>query len=206
MKLVVLGATGGIGLELVKQAIARGHSVTTFVRSPERLESFRDRINLVRGDLLNSAQLAQVLKGHDAVLSSFGPRDPRANGNLLESFASALTEAMQHTSTRRVIVVSVAFLFKDVIIPPAYLVGRLLFGHHVADATAMEEILTKSGLDWTIVRPPQLTDKPRTGTYRVREGHLPRFGFKISRADVADYMIKTVENHASVGKIIGVSN
>ena len=206
MKLVVLGATGGIGLEVVKQAVERRHSVTAFVRSPERLESFRDRIAIVPGDLLNSAQLAQVLKGHDAVLSSFGPRDPKANGNLLESFASALTEAMQHNSTRRVIVVSVAFLFKDVIIPPAYLVGRLLFGHHVADATAMEEILMKSGLDWTIVRPPQLTDKPRTGTYRVREGHLPRFGFTISRADVADYMIKAVEDRSSIKKIVGDCN
>jgi putative NADH-flavin reductase len=206
MKLLVLGATGGNGLEIVKQAVKRGHSVTAFVRSPERLEEFRDGINTVRGNLLNSGELGEVLKGHDAVLSAFGPRDPKANGNLLQSFANALTSAMLHSDTRRVIVVSVAFLFKDMIIPPAYLVGRLLFAHHVADATAMEEILKRSGLDWTIVRPPQLTDKPRTGTYRVREGHLPRFGFTISRADVADYMIKAVENHASSQKIVGVSN
>jgi putative NADH-flavin reductase len=206
MKLVVLGATGGIGLEIVKQAVKRGHAVTAFVRSPERLEEFRDRINIVRGSLLNSDELGHVLEEQDAVLSAFGPRDPKANGNLLQSFANALTCAMLHSATQRVIVVSVAFLFKDMIIPPAYLVGRLFFGHHVADATAMEEIVRKSGLDWTIVRPPQLTDKPRTGAYRIREGHLPRFGFKISRADVADYMIKAVENHASSGKIVGVSN
>jgi putative NADH-flavin reductase len=206
MKLVVLGATGGIGLEVVKQATDRGHSVTAFVRAPERLESFRERIAVTRGDLLNSAELAKVLEGQDAVLSSFGPRDPRANGNLLQSFASALTKAMLHSSTRRVIVVSVAFLFKDSIIPPTYLAGRVFFGHHVADATAMEEIVKKSGLDWTIVRPPQLTDKPRTGTYRVREGHLPRFGFTISRPDVADYMIKAVENRSAIGKIVGVCN
>jgi putative NADH-flavin reductase len=206
MNLVILGATGGIGLELVKQAAELGHSVTAFVRAPERLEAFRDRITIVRGNLLNSAELAKILEGQDAVLSSFGPRDPRANGNLLHSFAIALTKAMLHSGMRRVIVVSVAFLFKDMIIPPAYLVGRLLFSHHVADATAMEGILKKSGLDWTIVRPPQLTDKPRTGTYRVREGHLPRFGFTISRADVADYMIKAVENRSSIGKIVGVCN
>jgi uncharacterized protein YbjT (DUF2867 family) len=70
----------------------------------------------------------------------------------------------------------------------------------------MEDILGKSGLDWTIVRPPKLTDKPRTGTYRVLEGHLPRFGFSISRADVADFMIRAAENHASIHKIVGVSN
>jgi len=206
MKLVILGATGGIGLELVKQAVERGHSLTALVRAPERLEAFRDRITIVAGDLLNSTELTRVLNGHDAVLSSFGPRDPRANGNLLKSFASELTKAMLHSGIRRVIVVSVAFLFKDMIIPPAYLVGRMFFAHHVADAAAMEEILEKSGLDWTIVRPPRLTEKPLTGKYRVREGHLPRFGFTISRADVADYMIKAVENRSSIGKIVGVSN
>lgn len=206
MKLVVLGATGGIGLEISKQAVERGHSVTAFVRSPERLESFRERITVVQGDLLSSIELAKVVEGQDAVLPSFGPRDPRADGKLLESFAGALTKAMLHSGSRRVIVVSVAFLFKDIIIPPAYLVGRLFFAHHVADASAMEEILKRSGLDWTIVRPPQLTDRPRTGTYRVGEGHLPRFGFTISRADVADYMIKAVENRSSIGKIVGVCN
>ena len=70
----------------------------------------------------------------------------------------------------------------------------------------MEKLFQESGLDWTIVRPPELTGKPYTGKYRVREGHLPRFGFKISRADVADFMIKAAENHSSIGKIIGISN
>ena len=70
MKLVILGATGGIGLELVKQAVKRGHSVTALVRAPERLEAFRDRITIVPGDLLNSTELTRVLNGHDAVLSS----------------------------------------------------------------------------------------------------------------------------------------
>ena len=70
----------------------------------------------------------------------------------------------------------------------------------------MEGIFKKSHLDWTIVRPPQLTDKPRTGKYRVRVGHLPRFGFNVSRADVADCLLKTVEDRASVGEVLGVSN
>jgi putative NADH-flavin reductase len=106
----------------------------------------------------------------------------------------------------RLQVVSVAFLFKDSIIPPAYLAGRLFFPHAVADAAAMEEVVRESGLDWTIVRPPQLTDQPSTGKYRVREGHLPRFGFRISRADVADFMIRDLENRSFIGKIVGVCN
>ena len=120
--------------------------------------------------------------------------------------SGALTGAMVHAETRRVVVVSVAFLFKDSIVPPAYLFGRLFFRDLVADASGMEDVFQKSGLEWTIVRPPQLTDKPRTGNYRIREDHLPRFGFKISRADVADFMIRIVEDRNSIGKIVGVCN
>jgi putative NADH-flavin reductase len=208
MKLLVVGATGGTGLEIVRQAVERGHSVTAFVRSPDRLKMFRDRIAIKQGNLLNSAELEEVMKGHDAVLSGFGPRVPisKADANLQQQFAIALTSAMLHTEVKRVVVESVAFLFKDSIVPPAYLLGRLFFRSTVADTSAMERILEESGLDWTIVRPPELTDKTYTGKYRVREGHLPRFGFKISRADVADLMIKLVEDHSSIHKVLGVCN
>src|SRR5262249_24077018 len=106
----------------------------------------------------------------------------------------------------RVVVESVAFLFKDAIFPPAYLPGRLFFRQVVNDASAMEQVFAESELDWTMVRPPQLTDTPYTGKYRVREGHLPRFGLKISRADVADFMIKATENSSWTGKIVGIAN
>src|SRR5712691_12727553 len=179
MNLVVLGATGATGLEIVRQAIARGHSVTALVRSPERLKPYRDRITIEQGDLLSSAELERVIRGHDAVVSGFGPRAPisKSDANLLQQFAVALTSAMLHAEVRRVVVESVAFLFRDSIVPPTYLFGRLFFPGTVADASAMERVLGESELDWTIVRPPELTDKLYTGKYRVREGHLPRFGF-----------------------------
>src|SRR5262249_23575909 len=143
-----------------------------------------------------------------AVVSGFGPRLPvaKADAHLLEQFALALRAAMEQAGSGRVIVESVAFLFKDSIIPPAYLLGRILFPGVVSDASAMERVLQKSPLKWTIVRPPELTNGPYTGKYRVREGHLPLFGFKISRADVADYMIKAVEHRTTIGKIVGLSN
>src|ERR1051325_4399302 len=196
MKLIVLGATGGTGIEIVQQAVARCHSVTAFVRSPERLKSFRDRITVKQGDLLNSTELEQVIKDHDAILSGFGPRVPvsKTDTHLLEQFAVALTSAMPRAGVRRVVVESVAFLFKNSILPPAYFLGRLLFPRTVADASAMEQVFYASDLDWTMVRPPELTGKPYTGKYRVQEGHLPRLRFKISRADVADLMIKLAEN------------
>jgi putative NADH-flavin reductase len=208
MKLVVLGATGGTGLEIVRQSVAHGHSVTALVRSPQRLKPFRDRITIRQGDLLDSAELEQAIEGHDAVLSGFGPRVPvsRTDADLLQRFAIALSSAMPWAGVGRVVMESVAFLFRDSIVPPAYLLGRLFFPRTVADASAMERIFAESELDWTMVRPPELTDKPYTGKYRVREGHLPRFGFTISRADVADFMIKAVENRSSIGKIVGICN
>lgn len=208
MKFVVLGATGGTGMEIVRQALERGHSVTALVRSPDRLKQFGDRITVKRGNLLDSADLQQVIQGHDAVVSAFGPRVPisKADADLLQRFAGALTKAMALAGVKRVVVESVAFLFKDAIFPPAYLLGRLFFRQVVDDASAMEQVFADGQLDWTMVRPPELTSKPYTGKYRVRQGHLPLFGFKISRADVADFMIKAVEDHVSSRKVVGVSN
>jgi putative NADH-flavin reductase len=207
LKLVVLGATGATGLEVIRHASERGHSVMAFVRAPDRLAAIKNQIAVKKGDLLDSSQLAQAIEGHDAVISTFGPRLPvsKADANLLQRFATALTRAMERTGVRRVVVESVAFLFKDSIIPPAYLLGNLLFPSIVADSAVMERIFSESGLDWTIVRPPELTNQPYTGKYRVRDGHLPLFGFKISRSNVADFMIKSAENRFTRHKIFGVS-
>ena len=197
MKLLVLGATGGTGLEIVRQAIERGHFVTAFVRSSERLSPFFDRITVKQGNPLNSIALERIMQNHDAVLSGFGPRTPvsKEESDLLKNFAASLTGAIVHSGVARAVVVSTAFLFRDAILPPAHLFGRLFFPGIVRDASAMESIICESGLDWTIVRPPRLTNAPFTGRYRVRVGHLPRFGFNVSRADVADCVIKAAEIH-----------
>jgi hypothetical protein len=141
-------------------------------------------------------------------LSSFGPRLPvsKEDATLLQRFAIGLTSGMLKAGIRRVVIESTAFLFKDAIIPPSHLVGRLFFPSIVRDACEMENVFRKSGLDWTIVRPPRLTDKPRTGKYRVQEGRLPYFGFNIARAEVADFLIKAGENGALIGKVIVISN
>jgi putative NADH-flavin reductase len=208
MKIVVLGATGGTGIQIVRQAILRGHAVTAFARSLARLQSFADSITVRQGDLLNSAELENVLNGHDAILSAFGPRVPIAQNekNLLQHFATALSSAMLRTAVNRVVVESTAFLFKDSLFPPAYLLGKVLFPSVVMDASAMEGIFQRGQLDWTLIRPPRLTDDPASAKYRVREGHLPRFGFSISRADVADCMLGALENPLTIRKILGASH
>jgi putative NADH-flavin reductase len=208
MKLVVLGATGGIGMEVIQQAITRGHSVTAVARSPERLREFASRIDVARANLLDCGELKTAIAGHDAVLSAFGPRTPirKDDAHLLRDFAKALTCAMTQARVSRVVMVSVAFLFKNAILPPAYLLGKLLFPQVVADSAAMEQVFEKSRLDWTMVRPPQLTDGPTTGRYRMQEGRLPHFGFNISRADVADFMIQAADRRLSIRKVVGVCN
>jgi NAD(P)H-binding len=88
MKVLVLGATGGTGRQIISQAIERGHSVTAFVRAPDPLKLFGDRIVVIQGDLLNRSELKRVLEGRDAVLSSFGPRIPvsKEDATLLQRF------------------------------------------------------------------------------------------------------------------------
>jgi putative NADH-flavin reductase len=159
----------------VRQAAGRAHEVTAFVRTSERLADWHDRIKVIQGDLLNCGALERVLEGQDVVLSGFGPRLPisKDDRNLLGNFARALTRAMVATRIQRAVVVSTAFLFKDAIIPPAHLVGRLFFSSVVSDAADMEDVIVSTTLDWTLVRPPRLTGEQRTGRYRSSEGHLP---------------------------------
>jgi putative NADH-flavin reductase len=208
MRLVILGATGGTGIALLRRSITSNHSVTAFVRNPEALKEFRDHVEVRTGDLLNQADLARVLRDQDAVLSGFGPRVPvaKSDAHLLRDFAMALTGAMQQSGVRRLVIISTAFLFKDSILPPTFLLGQLLFPSVVKDSADMESMIQESSSDWTIVRPPRLTDSPFTGHYRERIDHLPRFGFKISRADVADYFIKSLTNQSLTRRIVGISN
>lgn len=206
MKLLVLGATGGIGIEIVRQALDHHHMVTAFVRTPERLRPFAGRITVVQGNLLDHHELARVTVGQDAVLSAFGPRLPiaKSEAHLLREFGASLIDAMQQSHVRRGLVVSTAFLFRNAVFPPAHVIGKLFFGGVVADAAEMEETLQAGGLDLTIVRPPRLTDKAHSGKYRASEGHLPFGGFSIARADVADFMLHTAENGAYRRAVVGV--
>jgi len=208
MKVLILGATGGTGMQLVKRALYSGHHVTAFVRKANALQEYEGQITITTGDPLDRAQLTKMMQGQDAVLSGLGPRVPvvQSDAHLLRTFATSLAAAMEETAVRRLVIISSAFLFKDAIVPPAYLLGKLMFPSVVKDTTDLEQIIQRSNTDWTIVRPPQLTDQNYTGNYRERTNHLPFAGFKISRADVADYFMKALNMETVVHKIVGISN
>ena len=207
MKIVVLGATGGTGMQLVRQSIARSHAVTAFVRNAAALNEFKSQINIVEGNILDSSSLKRVIGGNDVILSGFGPRIPlaKSDAHLLESFARVLTGAMQDSGVMRAVIISTAFLFRDSIFPPVYFLGKLLFPTVVSDSAELEAVFQRSGLDWTLVRPPELTNGPLTGRYRIRLEHLPRFGLRISRADVADYFVRVLNDPSVFRRVVGVS-
>ena len=212
MRLFILGATGRTGGELVDQGLARGHAVTAFVRSPRKIARPHERLTVIEGDPRDASQLRAALPGHDAVLSALGgPDKPRflglgANGSgpttICGDCAHSTVRAMQETGVRRLMVVSVAFLFTDFL--PGAIAGNLFFRETVRDAREMEHAVMESALEWTIVRPPQLTMGARTQRYRVKDGHLPSWGFSISRADLVHFMLQEVEDPRHLQAIVGV--
>lgn len=201
MRLFILGATGGIGRQLVDQALARGHRVTAFVRNPEKIGRAHERLTLLGGDPLDAEQLHRTLPDHDVALSAIGPRG-RTERSVHRDLARSLVPAMEGAAVRRLAVVSSAFLFSDAPVPA--LVGRLFFHDVVKDAAEMERMIVASSLNWTIVRPPRLTDGSRTEHYRIKDSRLPGFGFRVSRADVAHFMLEEVQANRHLRKVVGV--
>ena len=207
LRLLVLGATGGTGREIVNQALERNHRVTAFVRSPQKLGQPRSGLTIIKGDLFDASSVAAALVGHDAVLSAIGPPGPGRTTVTSQSAESTVT-AMRTTGIRRLLVVGVAVLFQD----GGFLAGILratLLRNVAADSAAMERIVTASGLDWTIVRPPRLTNGSRRERYGIAEEHLPRGSgggaAVISRADVAHFLLNEVERPAHLRRIVGVA-
>lgn len=220
MKLTILAATGGIGRHIVEQAVAAGHDVTAVVRNPQRLPA---GIRAVTADLASADRtaLASALAGADAVLSGLGPRS-KAEVGIAENGTRAIVQAMAMSDVRRIVVVSAApistvpsparptppkhdpadgFLTRNLLTP----LVKAAFRANYADLARMEDVLRGSDLDWTIVRPPRLTDKPLTGTYRTAVGqNLPR-GRLISRADVAHLMLQVISRPETIKHTIGIA-
>ncbi len=204
-QLFILGATGGTGRALVEQARERGHLVTAFVRSPEKLGPPRDGVNVLRGDPRSADELRAALPGHDAVLSALGPPGLGPT-TLVSDCARSIVTAMQATGVRRLLVIGVAVLFEN----DGFLnaIGRRTFLRNVArDSAEMERIVTTSGLDWTIARPPRLTNGALTRAYGVADGRMPPAArLTISRADVADFLLDELEHPAHVRQVIGLAS
>lgn len=206
MKITVLGATGGTGVRVVRHALASGHQVTAVVRDRARLDvPDHPDLGIVVADPADQDALAPAITGSDAVVSALGHRG-KGPSRVCRDSAPATIGAMTAAGVRRLVVVSASgmhttgdgALTKYLVKP---LLGRLL-REGFEDMLAMEKIVAASDLDWTIVRPPRLTEGPRTGRIRSRVGANVRGSFSISRADLAEFLVRTatdgVPNRAPV--------
>jgi putative NADH-flavin reductase len=200
MKLFVIGATGGTGQEIVQQALVRGHHVTAFVRSPDAVTLTHERLSVLKGNLMDENRLSEAIQNHDAVVSALGPREVFKPGSLLHDSALATIHAMPRSGVRRLVVLSAAAHFPGI---PNRIVSFIL-RNHMRDSLAMEKIVQESGLDWTIARPPRLTQE-QYATYRSREGAASKRGFSISRKAVAAFMLDAIEQKKHFQKIVGIA-
>ncbi|HEY2958897.1 MAG TPA: NAD(P)H-binding protein [Actinomycetota bacterium] len=222
MKLTIFAASGGIGRQLLDQALAAGHDVTAVVRNPDSLPGGRFRTVVADLAAADPATLEPAVAGADAVLSGLGPRSASEAG-IASRGTRAIVQAMQATGVRRIVVVSAAPISTVASPgrpePPRHDPGdgfwmRHLFSHvakaafrtHYADLALMEDVLRDSGLDWTVVRPPRLTNKPATGAYRTAYGQNLRGGAFVSRADVAQLMLRVLGQDETIKQAIGVAN
>jgi putative NADH-flavin reductase len=211
MKLTIFGATGATGTSLTEQALAAGHQVTAVVRDAARFTvPANSRLRVVTADIMDPASISPAVESADAVISAIGPRGTGPTTVIQDSVRSIIA-AMEKTGTRRFVQVSGSVVADDGESPyMRYLVkpvARRTFLRHVcADMRAGEEEIRRSGLDWTILRPPALTAKAATGTYRTAiDRNLPH-GFQVSRADLAACMLAVLDDPATVHRHVAIAN
>ncbi|MEV4424982.1 NAD(P)H-binding protein [Streptomyces sp. NPDC049602] len=209
MKLTVFGATGGIGQEIVRQALASGHEVTAVVRDPARLTVTGTRLTVQRADLSDPEALRGAVTGRDAVLSGLGART-RADAGVAAPLTRSVLAAMEAEKTRRLLVVSAAPLGPvpdgQALVDKAVLsIINSVLKDVYADLRVMESDLAASSADWTSVRPPKLTNKQGTGQYRKVVGGTPPRGRSLARADVAHAMLSMIDDPATVKQGVGVA-
>jgi putative NADH-flavin reductase len=202
MRLFVLGATGKTGTALVNQGLARGHEVTAFGRSAFGGES--KSLRVIVGNPMDAKELAAALPGHDVVLSALGSRGLGAT-TVVSDGAKATAEAMRSTGLRRFLIVS-STLFDSNSGWFTLLMGRTLLRHVAADQRAMEELVTRSDLDWTVLRAARLTNGMLTGNYIVNDqpGGAGFSGRAMSREDLACMMLDRAERGDYVKQTVRV--
>jgi putative NADH-flavin reductase len=211
MKILVMGASGKTGHEVVRQALAAGHKVTAFVRDPSRLTVRDPRLSVVEGDVRSVGDLRHALAGQDAVISTLGgrakdtmtrPLGGKTSDGVMEASTAALIEAAGEAGVRRVLMMSTFMLapnFRWGILKPF----ALYYKGMNDDKRAGEEALKGSPLDWTIIYATKLTDGERSGRERlvqVAEIVTPRSS--VSRPDAAAFLLAQLDDDTTIRKAI----
>jgi putative NADH-flavin reductase len=205
MRVAIVGATGGVGRWLMAIARENGDHVKILVRDPSKLPRDLGAIGVVRGDVLDGAAVETVIGGCDVVFSALGSHG--LGRTTLYSLGTAnIVAAMKSVSITRLLAITSAGVEDD---PNMNAFARrfvmpFVLRNVLADMRAMERIITDSDLVWTIVRPSRLTDGPRTGLYRAGDRFVPEGSREISRADVADFMLRVVVDERTIRKVVAL--
>jgi putative NADH-flavin reductase len=208
LKILVFGATGPTGLQVVTQALSQGHDITAFSRKPDPWPLTHTRLRIVVGDTTQDASVvAQAIEGQDVVISALGRRKTLKSDNLMVRSMQCILPAMQSAGVRRLIVMSAFGVGESQLNAPLIprIMYRMLLRDIFADKHAAEEAIRWSRLDWTIVYPVLLTAGPMTGRYRVGERLALRGIPRVSRADVAHFMLAEAQKRAYVRKVPVIS-
>ncbi|HVZ04588.1 SDR family oxidoreductase [Hyphomicrobium sp.] len=204
--ILVIGASHGVGLETVKAGLAAGHQVRAFARSAPTIDLTDPKLTKITGDARVRGEVAAAVQGVDAAIYAVGstnPSDLIFGTTLFSDSTRVLVDAMQDARVRRLLMVTGAgagnsrgrinVLYDNLIFP-------LMLQRVYNDKDVAEDMVMKSNLDWTIVRPGLLTNKPATGRYKVLTEMKDWCGGLISRADVADFLIKHFDDPTLIGK------
>ena len=208
MNVVVFGATGETGRLLTAQAQRAGHTVTAFVRDPARMPIVLEGLRVVRGDVLDPSSVDQVIPGQDAVLSALGST-ARNPAPVLSDGVRHILDAMERSRVRRIVALSAAGALGE---SAGFAIGNAglrIFrmwvpGVYQGHRKMLEE-LRRRELEWITVRAVLLTNGGARGRYRIALEGVPRWGFRISRADVADFMIRQLTTDEFVRKMPAVA-
>ena len=199
MKVAIFGATGGTGRLLVARALEEGCDVTVYTRRASAPQ--HERLTAVFGPNGDPVAIDRAVAGRDAVLCALGGTPSRRRERVCSTAMAQIVPAMQRHGVRRLLAIS-TFGAGDTRPAVGFFVRTIVFGavlrSEVADKEAMEGILAQSGLDWTVVRVGVLTDDAAKGAYRAADDGSIRGMGKISRADVADFMLKELASGAWV--------
>lgn len=198
--ILVIGANGGIGSQAVEIALKQGHRVTAILRNPANLGITDPNLIVAKGDIMKPETLEKHLENKDAVISAIG-KSSMKDTRLYSRGNENLLLAMKKAGTTRVFFISASGLDVNpshnffIRLITKYVLQKILKNMY-ADLERMEKIIKESDRNWTIMRPPQLTNAPLTGRYRFAINGFLKNGLKISRADLAYFMIDNIANTA----------
>lgn len=204
MKIIVFGATGGVGRSVVKQALEQGFEVTAFVRTPDKLKVTGEKLMVVQGDAFHVEQVAAAIAGHDAVVSCLGSNQGMKKSADLQTMAKNIVAGMQQHGVKRIVYTASAGINDEL---PG-IGGKLMMGvlkQVLIDHRAAADAIQEAGLTYTIVRPMGLTNDSFSGQYRESEESVPSKSKTIPRADVAHFIVKALRNAEYENKSVGIA-